>query len=341
MTHLEIFASPAAMAGAAASLFTAQAAGAVSTRGRFTAALSGGRTPETLYGLLAKSPFASQIPWDRVHLFWGDERCVPPDHGESNYRLARERLLDHVPIPPANVHRILGERDPAEAAALYEQLLRDFFGPHGDPVFTFDVVLLGLGEDGHTASLFPGTGPIRETARWVAGHFVDARKEWRITLTPAAINAARTVVFIVTGKTKAAAARDVLEGPCRPDALPAQAIRPLHGELRWMLDREAAQLLTRQPKGGRPDGKNRQENKPMENDRDLEDALLVEDLHTGELVVERANGEKWVLDAKKGWCPWGYEFEGKRVRLRFGEVTSVLVNDRGERFEFWTDKQIE
>ncbi|HNU85053.1 MAG: 6-phosphogluconolactonase [Pseudomonadota bacterium] len=341
MTHLDIFSSPAALAGAAATLFAAQAAGAVSARGRFTTALSGGRTPETLYGLLAAPPFASQIPWGRVHLFWGDERCVPPDHRESNYRFARERLLDHVPIPPGNVHRIRGEMEPAEAAALYEKLLRDFFGPHGDPLFTFDLVLLGLGEDGHTASLFPGTGPIRETARWVVGHDVDARKGWRITLTPAAINAARTVVFLVAGKTKAAAARDVLEGSCRPGALPAQAIRPLHGELRWMLDREAAQLLRRQRKDDRSGGEDRRKQGSMEDDRDLEEALLVEDLHTGELVVERANGEKWVLDAKKGWCPWGYEFEGRRVRLRFGEVTSVLVNDRGERFEFWTDKQIE
>ena len=249
MATVQIHASPGGLARAAASLFAERAAAAVSLRGRFTAALSGGRTPESLYTLLAKAPFASKIPWDQVHLFWGDERCVPPDHVDSNYRLVRELLIDRVPIPPANIHRIRGEMDPVEAAALYEGVLRDFFGKHGEPFPAIDVVLLGLGEDGHTASLFPGTGPIRETARWVAGHYVDARKGWRITLTPAAINAARTVVFIATGKIKAAAVRDVLDGPFRPEVLPAQAIRPSRGELRWMLDRDAAQLLT--PRDGR------------------------------------------------------------------------------------------
>lgn len=247
MATIEIHASPEELAQAAAALFAERASAAVSARGRFSAALSGGRTPAAYYAFLAKPPFASQIPWERVHLFWGDERCVPPDHGESNYRLARERLIDHVPIPPANVHRIHGEMDPVEAAARYEGLLREFFTPHGDGSPVFDVVLLGLGEDGHTASLFPGTRPVRETARWVAGHYVDAQKGWRITLTPPVINAARLVVFIAEGKGKAAVLRDVLEGAFRPEVLPAQAVRPLRGELRWLLDRYAAQLL--KPRG--------------------------------------------------------------------------------------------
>ena len=243
MTSVEIFPAPMELSEAAATLFTARAAEAVSARGRFTAALSGGKTPVALYRLLAKAPFASQIPWARVHLFWGDERCVPPDHADSNYRMTRESLLDHVPIPPANVLRMPGEMDPVEAAARYEERLREFFASHGDGFPVFDFILLGLGEDGHTASLFPGTRAIRESARWVLGHYVDAQKGWRITLTPPVINAARTVVFIAAGAGKAAVLKEILEGPLRPDTLPAQIVRPADGNLLWMLDREAAALL--------------------------------------------------------------------------------------------------
>lgn len=243
MAFIEIFPSPADMTRAAANLFAARTAEAVSARGRFTAALSGGKTPIAIYTLLAKAPYVSQIPWARVHLFWGDERCVPPDHGDSNYRLVRERLIDHVPIPAANVHRMPGEMDPVEAAARYEEQLREFFAPHEGGFPVFDLILLGLGEDGHTASLFPGTRALRESARWVLGHYVDAQKGWRITLTPPVINAAHTLVFIVSGAGKAAVLKEILEGPIRPDTLPAQIVRPADGTLLWMLDREAAALL--------------------------------------------------------------------------------------------------
>jgi 6-phosphogluconolactonase len=243
MALIEIFPSPADMNQEAANLFTARAAEAASAQGRFTAALSGGKTPAALYGLLAKTPFASQIPWARVHLFWGDERCVPPDHGDSNYRTVRELLLENVPIPPANVHRMPGEMVPEEAAARYEEELREFFAPHGGGFPVFDLILLGIGEDGHTASLFPGTRALRESARWVLGHYVDPRKGWRITLTPPVINAARKVVFIVAGAGKASVLRDILEGPFRPDTLPAQMVRPSGGDMMWMLDREAAAQL--------------------------------------------------------------------------------------------------
>jgi len=243
MMSVEIFRTPDEMAKAVANRFAARATEAVSARGRFTAALSGGKTPVALYTLLAKAPFVSQIPWTRVHLFWGDERCVPPDHPDSNYRMTREFLLDHVPVPPANVHRMPGEMDPVEAAARYEEQLRNFFVPHGEGVPVFDFILLGLGEDGHTASLFPGTRAIRESALWVVGHHVDAQKGWRITITPPVINAARTVVFIAAGAGKAAVVKEILEGPLRPDALPAQIVRPAEGTLLWMLDREAAALL--------------------------------------------------------------------------------------------------
>lgn len=249
MMSVEIFPAPADMIRAAANLFAATAAEAVSARGRFTAALSGGKTPVAFYTLLAKAPFASQICWSRVHLFWGDERCVPPDHADSNYRLVRELLLDHVPIPAANVHRMPGEMDPVEGAAQYEEQLREFFAPHGDGFPVFDFILLGLGEDGHTASLFPGTRAIRESARGVLGHYVDAQKGWRITLTPPVINAARMVAFIVSGSGKAAVLKEVLEGPFRPDTLPAQIVRPSGGTLMWMLDREAAAQLEGEEKG--------------------------------------------------------------------------------------------
>lgn len=243
MTSVKIFHTPMEMMEAAAKGFAARAAEAVSARGRFSAALSGGKTPVALYTLLAKAPFVSQIPWSHVHLFWGDERCVPPDHGDSNYRMTREFLLDHVPIPPANVHRMPGEIDPVEAAARYEGELRVFFAPHGEALPVFDFILLGLGEDGHTASLFPETRAIRELSRWVVGHHVDAQKGWRITLTPPVINAARTVVFIAAGAGKAAVLKEILEGPFRPDTLPAQIVRPAGGTLLWMLDREAAAQL--------------------------------------------------------------------------------------------------
>jgi 6-phosphogluconolactonase len=243
MALIEVFPSPADMTRAAANLFAARTAEAVSAQGRFTAVLSGGKTPIAIYTLLAKAPYVSQIPWARVHLFWGDERCVPPDHGDSNYRLVRERLIDHVPIPAANVHRMPGEMDPVEAAARYEEQLRKFFAPHGGGFPVFDLILLGLGEDGHTASLFPGTRALRESARWVLGHYVDAQKGWRITLTPPVINAAHTLVFIVSGAGKAAVLKEILEGPIRPDTLPAQIVRPADGTLLWMLDREAAALL--------------------------------------------------------------------------------------------------
>jgi 6-phosphogluconolactonase len=243
MISVEIFPAPKEMTEAAAKFFAARAAEAVSARGRFAAALCGGKTPAALYTLLAKAPFASQIPWTRVHLFWGDERCVPPDHEDSNYRMVKDLLLDHLPIPAANVHRMPGEMDPVEAAARYEEELRGFFAPHGDGFPVFDFILLGLGEDGHTASLFPGTRAIHESARWVVGYYVDPQKGWRITLTPPAINTARMVVFIVTGAGKASVLRSILEGPDRPDTLPAQIVRPDGGELLWMLDREAAGRL--------------------------------------------------------------------------------------------------
>jgi len=172
-----------------------------------------------------------------VHVFWGDERCVPPEHPESNYRLAREALLDHVPLPLANIHRIHTEREPAQAAADYERTLRRFFGPGNAP--RFDLVLLGLGTDGHTASLFPGTPAVQEHERWVVAHYVPSLAAWRVTLTPAVLNAADQVTFLVAGAEKAGVLDRVLNGPCQPDVLPAQVVRPAGGSLLWLVDAAA------------------------------------------------------------------------------------------------------
>jgi len=229
-----------ALAREAAQRFTDLAREAVDSRGRFSVALSGGSTPSALYGLLTEERYRAQIPWAQVHLFWGDERCVPPDHPDSNYRLANETLISHVPIPSANVYRVRGELEPELAARAYEKTLQEFFcGPRT----RFDLVLLGLGEDGHIASLLPGSGALRERERLavaIAARYQD-RPVHRVTLTLPALNTARQVLFLVTGSAKAGIVQVVLEGP--EGRLPAQQIRPTAGQTIWMLDREAASQL--------------------------------------------------------------------------------------------------
>jgi len=228
--------SAAALADAVAARFVAAAAEAISSRGQFIVALSGGSTPRGTYLRLGTEALVSKVMWSRVQVLWGDERCVPPDDVESNYRLARETLLDRVPVPAANVHRIHGEDDPATAAAAYEATLR--------ALARIDLVLLGLGEDGHTASLFPGGAAVHEQTRWVMAARASAGAMWRITLTPAVINAAAEVLFLVSGGAKAGILRRVIEGPRRPQELPAQAIAPTSGRMRWCVDAAAAADLT-------------------------------------------------------------------------------------------------
>jgi 6-phosphogluconolactonase len=208
---------------------------AILVGGRFTLALSGGSTPRAVYGRLASDDLASRIDWVKVHILWGDERCVPPDDPQSNYRMAKETLLDRVPIPPDHIHRIHGEDDPEKAAAEYERELRS----EG----SLDLVLLGLGEDGHTASLFPGQVVMHERRRWVLATPAPDGTMWRVTLTPALINTARNVTFVVSGESKAARLQEVLQGPFTPDLLPAQAIQPTKGQLLWMVDQAAGSLL--------------------------------------------------------------------------------------------------
>lgn len=234
---------------AAAEEVTARIAAAVAARGAAFVALAGGSTPRGLYALLADpgEPYRARVPWAALHVFWGDERHVPPDEAESNYRMAREALLAHVPVPPAHVHRIPAEEADAErAAARYAATLREVFGAHGrlqGDWPRFDLVLLGMGADGHTASLFPGTDAVHETARPVAAPWVPALGRHRITLTPPVLNRAAAVVFLVTGAEKAEALAAVLEGPRRPDVYPSQVVRPEAGALLWLVDRAAAARL--------------------------------------------------------------------------------------------------
>ena len=209
----------------------------IAARGRFTVALSGGSTPRRLYELLATPATAARIEWSRVHVFWGDERCVPPAHSASNYRMAHEALLSHVPLPAENVHRIAGEDPPEAAAAAYEATLRAMFGGER----TFDLVHLGMGEDGHTSSLFPGSPALAEERRWVmAVHAAHVESPWRITLTPVAIERAAQVTMLVTGGAKAARVAEVIDGGGQ--GLPVQHLR---GAVSWMIDAAAAAQLRR------------------------------------------------------------------------------------------------
>lgn len=241
MADLHIVSTPAELARAAAGHIAAMAEEATAAQGWFAIALSGGSTPRATYALLATDEYASRVDWRSIHIFWGDERCVPPDHPESDYRMAREALLDHVPIPSENVHRIDAELDPTQAADDYEQTLRAFFA--GQDTARFDLVLLGMGEDGHTASLFPGGQALDEHTRWVVANYVDSLSTWRITLTPPVLNAAANVTFLVAGQNKADTLRRVINGPHQPNTLPAQIINPSSGRLMWLVDEAAASLL--------------------------------------------------------------------------------------------------
>jgi 6-phosphogluconolactonase len=234
----------------AAEVFESVAAEAAAAQGRCAVALSGGSTPRRLYERLAREPHRARVPWSRVHLYWGDERCVPPEHPESNYRLVRESLLAGAPVPPENVHRVEAElADPAEAAALYEAgMIRDF-GLTARQVPRFDLILLGLGADGHTASLFPGSPALEEEQRLAVANFVEALSAQRITLTVPVLNRARNVVFLVAGKDKAHALREVLEGERRPQLVPAQMVHPPDGRLLFLADQAAASLLARPAPG--------------------------------------------------------------------------------------------
>jgi 6-phosphogluconolactonase len=241
---VHVYSSSEELSRAAAREFAAGAEEAIEERGRFAVVLAGGSTPETMYGILARH-YMDQIDWSRVYVFFGDERSVPPHHEDSNHKMASEVLLDHVPV--GNVHRIRGELPPDEAAEAYEEELRTFFRTEDVP--RFDLILLGLGADGHTASLFPETPALEVHDRWVVANPVPRLNTTRITLTVPVINAALAVYFLVEGEDKGEAVREVLEGDADPRAYPAKLIQPPGGP-EWMLDRSAASLLSDLYRGG-------------------------------------------------------------------------------------------
>ncbi len=218
---------------------------AVAERGRFTVALAGGSTPRNLYNLLATNARTS-LPWDRMFFFWSDERHVPPTHPDSNYRMADEAMLSKIPVPASNVFRVPTENpDAPAAAAAYEQTLRKFFSLQPGQFPRFDLILLGMGPDGHTASLFPETPALRENSRVVVANWVEKLKASRITFTLPVINAARNVAFLVSGVDKAPALHAALEGDAPGEQYPAKLVRPSDGKLIWFVDRAAASQLTK------------------------------------------------------------------------------------------------
>jgi 6-phosphogluconolactonase len=235
-----------AIARRAAEEFARAATSAVSQRGVFRIALSGGSTPKALYSLLANdAAIRSQVPWDKVCFYFGDERNVGPDHPDSNFRMATEAMLSKVPVKTEQILRIKGEyKDTAVAAQEYEQALRSSFKIGEDQFPRFDLILMGMGSEGHTASLFPGTKALHETKRSVVRNWVGKLYTERITLTAPAINNAARILFMITGADKATALRGVLEGPFEPDQLPAQMIQPSNGQLLWLVDGAAGSMLS-------------------------------------------------------------------------------------------------
>jgi len=237
--ELQVYPDSAALAQAAADLFVNVGQMAMADRGAFRVALAGGNTPRAAYELLAQEPRSLDLSWSDVYVYFGDERCVPPDDEQSNYRMARKAFLDAVPIPPHNIHRMRGEIDPGQAANEYASILRtDLAEPP-----RFDLVLLGLGPDGHTASLFPGTPPDTDDGALVRAVYAQSQMMWRITITPRVINLARTVAFQVEGSEKADVFAKVYQGPIDPTTYPAQIVHPSSGRLIWMADDLAAGLI--------------------------------------------------------------------------------------------------
>jgi 6-phosphogluconolactonase len=242
---IQVFETAEEVARAAALRFVELARAAVEAEGRFSVALAGGSTPKRTYQLLASDEFKDQVDWSKVHIFFGDERCVPPDHADSNYRMADEALLSRVPVPARNVHRIMGEGDAVANARLYEDELQTFFAGESWP--RFNLVLLGMGDDGHTASLFPGTPALAEQSAKVVAVWVERLNAYRITLSAPTINHAAHVIFLVTGAGKADRLTQIIHAAPDTPRLPAQLIQPENGTLEWFLDRAAAARLSESP----------------------------------------------------------------------------------------------
>jgi 6-phosphogluconolactonase len=244
LVELRRLTTPQDLFRAAAEEVIRAATEAVAQRGRFSIALSGGSTPKNLYTLIAANASAS-LPWAQMFFFWGDERHVPPDNPDSNYRMTKEAFLSKVPVPPANIFPIPAENPDASAAAdAYEQTLRKFFALAPGELPRFDLILLGMGPDGHTASLFPETAALQEKSRLVVANWVEKMKTSRITLTLPVLNAARCVAFLVSGADKAPALHEVLEGNAAAEKYPSKLVQPSAGRLIWFVDRAAASELS-------------------------------------------------------------------------------------------------
>jgi len=249
--EVRILADANSIAQTAAAEFLEAAQQAVTEKGSFSVALAGGSTPKALYGLLATNPLLqAKVPWSKIQFFFGDERHVPPTDEESNFRMAEEAMLGKAPVDPKQVHRIKGEkRNASQAAEEYEQDLRASFRLQVGEFPRFDLVLLGMGPEGHTASLFPGTKALKEERRLVVSNWVGKFYTDRITFTPPVLDNAARVIFMVHGEEKAPALKAVLEGPYEPEQLPAQIIQPKQGKMLWLVDPSAASMLVPKAKG--------------------------------------------------------------------------------------------
>jgi 6-phosphogluconolactonase len=236
---IQVFPNAEVLSHAAAQLFV-DLAHQCMPKGRFTVALSGGETPRRTYELLATSPYIEKTPWRIVQFFWSDERWIPPYDPQSNEYMARKALLDHIPVPEDQIHSMHGATDPQGAAVAYEGMLRHFFT--GEKTL-FDLVFLGLGKDGHTASLFPEAPIPNNPDRWVSDVYLPTQDMFRLTLTPSIINRSAKIVFLVNGEEKAESLQHILEGPNRPEQWPAQLIHPLSGDILWLVDQAAASRI--------------------------------------------------------------------------------------------------
>ncbi|RNI22691.1 6-phosphogluconolactonase [Rufibacter latericius] len=239
---IQVYKTPAELSRAAVEIFVHTANEAVQEHGRFTVALTGGSSPEQLYKLLAKPPYRDLVPWAETYVFWGDERWVPLTDERSNAKMAFDTLLHHVPISKSHIFTMWGEETPEAFAAIYEKRLLNHF--HGSTP-KFDLILLGMGDDGHTASLFPGTAVLQETEKWVEAYYLEPQSMYRITLTAPCLNQAKKIVFMTYGQKKAKALQEVLEGDRNPEMYPSQLIHPHQGETTWLVDEAAASLLSK------------------------------------------------------------------------------------------------
>ncbi|HEV3250499.1 MAG TPA: 6-phosphogluconolactonase [Puia sp.] len=245
--EIHIYKDNDVLSRAAAEWITSYIGETLQGQDRFTWVLSGGNTPRGLYELLAAPPYLEKIQWNKIHVFWGDERVVPFDDPRNNAKMAYDILLNHVPVPSSQIHIMRTDITPEKSASDYDQILHQYFrNAEGSSSASFDLVLLGMGEDGHTLSLFPGTEVVHESQAWVKAFYLQSQEMHRITLTKTIVNRSRAVAFLTTGSNKSKALRQVLEGPSDPDLYPSQVIQPQTGHLYWFVDEAAAAGLSKQ-----------------------------------------------------------------------------------------------